>query len=111
MILIAIFGLVAIGYLKIMNIVHKGEDKSIIREILELALGFLFLLFLFFAQFTAIHASSEQPFYEGDVFEASQYLTFGVFMLLALTGLTLLEILFTMKLLVTRGRLLPDAES
>lgn len=108
MILVSIAGLFVICVSKIINLIHKGENKDLVFSLLEFGASLVLLLFLFFAQFTAIQASHEQPFYEGEVFEATQYLFLGSFLVPIIFSLTVFELLFKFGVIGYRGRLSTD---
>lgn len=103
--LLLLLGMLFIIYLKIMNIKTRSEEKPAIKYLLETGLCFLFFLFLIIGNLAAIQAGNEQPFYEGEIFETSQYVLLGSFLLIPIMGLTVLEILFSLKLVGSRERL------
>lgn len=111
MILISIAGLLVICVSKIINLISRGENKDLVFSLLEFGASLILLLFLLFAQFAAIQASHEQPLYEGEVFEATQYLLFGSFLVPVIFGFTVFEILFSFGIIGYRGRLSTGPEN
>lgn len=99
-----------ITYSKIKFIVKQGQ-KSITWISVEFGASLIIFLFLLYSQFTAVHASIEQPFYLGDVYEASQYVSFASFLLPVIFFLTFMEIIVSIKIFTTRGRLEPEKEN
>lgn len=102
-----LLAILVIVFLKLKNIVSKGQ-KTVFMILIELGVGFLCFLFLLYAQFATVHASGEQPFYAGNVFEATQWVSFAGIMLPLLMLLTFFEIILALKILAVRNRMLPE---
>jgi len=90
---------------KLINLINKGEKHSIVRSLFECGIGFLLFLFLSINQLSIIQASTEQPFYIGDVFEVTQYVSLVSLLFPLLIIFTFVEILMHFKIFVSRGRL------
>lgn len=105
--------LIFIIYLKLKFITEKNvknKQKSILRITSEFAIAFVIWLLFIYAQLTYVTASTEQNLYLGNVYEASQYLSLASTLLPIIFFLSFLEILVSIKIFTTRGRLLPDVE-
>jgi len=107
--------LLYLGYSKVKNIItqfqHKERSKSektMFRSLAELGLALIAFLFILYSQFAVVQASVEQDFYRGDVYEATQYVSFATYLLPALIFLTFFEIIVGFRTFAVRGRLLPE---
>lgn len=108
--IVGIVLLLWITFSKIKFIVKQGQ-KSITWICLEFGEALIIFLFLLYSQFTTVHASIEQPFYLGDVYEAAQYVSFAGMLLPVIFFLTFMEIIVSIKIFTTKGRLEPEKET
>ena len=107
--IICIVGLLAVAFRKIQNVsIHKGEKRDTLMVLLEFSLSLIFLLFLFFVQFTTAFAASQDEILLPEAFEASQYLLFASFMVIVIFFLMIMEILLHFKFLTSRGRMIVE---
>ena len=96
-------------YRKIKFITQQG-DKTVLIMCVEFGLSLIVYLFLLYSNFAFVHASVEQPFYLGEVYESTQYVSFAAFLLPVIFFLFFMEIIVATKVFATRGRLAPELE-